>query len=209
MRHDTLPLLATICVALAGCNTARDVLDEGRGPFDKSPATTSQAALEGLHESSWGNSGRWGGGSEILFVTNKRGNDLSVIDLSNGHELRRVPTCTNPHELAVAPDGNHLAVGCYGGTTVDILSLSTFDKVASIDLGENARPHGIVWHPNGNIYATAEGRKSVFWIRDPLSEEPGVFESATGKEGSHMLAVSTQWTHRLDHRSGLAHGDAG
>jgi uncharacterized protein YceK len=46
---------------LAGCSTIESVLDSGRGPFDKSPATSNEAALEGLHESSWGNSGKWGG----------------------------------------------------------------------------------------------------------------------------------------------------
>jgi len=41
-------------------STVKDALDYGRGPFDQSPATGSEAALEGLHESSWGNSGKWG-----------------------------------------------------------------------------------------------------------------------------------------------------
>lgn len=48
-------------VASTSCSTLQDALDYGRGPFDKSPASTSEAALEGLHESSWGNSGKWGG----------------------------------------------------------------------------------------------------------------------------------------------------
>lgn len=56
-------LAALFVIALAGCSTLEDALDYGRGPFDKSPATTSEAVLEGLHESSWGNSGRWGGES--------------------------------------------------------------------------------------------------------------------------------------------------
>ncbi|MEL6541548.1 MAG: hypothetical protein AAFP79_10645 [Pseudomonadota bacterium] len=47
-------------VFLAGCSTVQGALDYGRGPFDQSPASTSEAALKGLHESSWGNSGKWG-----------------------------------------------------------------------------------------------------------------------------------------------------
>ncbi|MDJ0977957.1 MAG: hypothetical protein QNI87_05420 [Erythrobacter sp.] len=54
-------LTATAALCLTGCSAVQDALDYGRGPFDHSPATTSEAALEGLHESSWGNSGRWGG----------------------------------------------------------------------------------------------------------------------------------------------------
>ena len=124
-----------------------------------------------------------------LFVANKRGNTLSKIDLATGEEVLRLDSCTNPHELATSPDGEHVALGCYGGQTVDIFLTNTLARVASIDLGENARPHGIIWHDNGDIYATAEGRRSVFWIRDPLGDA-NTFEYSTGKDGSHMLVVS-------------------
>lgn len=142
--------------------------------------------------------------SGTLFVANKRGNTLSKIDLASGAELLRLDSCTNPHELATSPDDRHVALGCYGGQTVDIFLTSTLARVASIDLGENARPHGVVWHENGDIYATAEGRKSVFWIRDPLGSAE-TFEYGTGKDGSHMLVVSPDgavaWTTDLGSRT--------
>ncbi|MFL0356357.1 beta-propeller fold lactonase family protein [Erythrobacter sp. GH1-10] len=132
-----------------------------------------------------------------LFVANKRGNTLSKIDLVTGEEVLRLDSCTNPHELATSPDGDHVALACYGGTTVDIFRTGDLGKVASIDLGENARPHGIVWHANGDLYSTAEGRQSIFWIRDPLGQ-PQTFEYSTGKQGSHMLVVdptaTVAWT---------------
>lgn len=134
----------------------------------------------------------------MLFVAQKRGNTLTKVDLTTGVQVSRRDSCTNPHELATSPDGGHIALACYGGTTVDIFATATLDRVASIELGENARPHGIVWHENGDIYTTAEGRKSVFWIGDPLGQQPRTFEYATGREGSHMLVVSpdanTVWT---------------
>jgi len=140
-----------------------------------------------------------------LFVAGKRGNTLSKVDLASGKEVLRLPSCANPHELATAPDGQHVALACYGGTSVDIFRTDNLERVASIDLGPNARPHGIVWHANGDLYATAEGRQSVFWIRDPLSETRALFEFATGKQGSHMLAVSpdarTAWTTDLGSRT--------
>jgi YVTN family beta-propeller protein len=140
-----------------------------------------------------------------LFVAAKRGNTLSKVDLATGKEVLRLPSCTNPHELATSPDGHHVALACYGGRTVDIFRTDTLAKVASIDLGDNARPHGIVWHASGDLYATAEGRKSIFWLRNPLAETRELFEYATGKEGSHMLAVSpdarTAWTTDLGSRT--------
>ncbi len=140
-----------------------------------------------------------------LFVAAKRGNTLSKVDLATGREVLRLPSCTNPHELATSPDGQHVALACYGGQTVDIFRTDTLEKVASIDLGANARPHGIVWHASGDLYATAEGRKSIFWLRNPLADTRELFEYATGKEGSHMLAVSpdarTAWTTDLGSRT--------
>ena len=129
-----------------------------------------------------------------LFVANKRGNSLSKLDLATGREVARVDACANPHELATSPDDRHVALACYGGTSVDIFRTDDLQRVRSIDLGANARPHGIVWHANGDLYATAEGRRSVFWIRDPLGK-PELLEYGTGKEGSHMLAVAPDARH--------------
>jgi DNA-binding beta-propeller fold protein YncE len=140
-----------------------------------------------------------------LFVAQKRGNTLTKVDLASGEEVLRRDSCTNPHELATSPGGEHVALACYGGTSIDIFATFDLARVASIELGENARPHGIVWHENGDIYATAEGRRSVFWIRNPLSDAPQPLEYGTGKEGSHMLVVSpdgnTAWTTDLGSRT--------
>ena len=140
-----------------------------------------------------------------LFVAAKRGNTLSKVDLATGREVLRLPSCTNPHELATSPDGQHVALACYGGTTVDIFSTASLEKVASIELGENARPHGIVWHAEGDLFVTAEGRQSIFRIAAPLVDARRIFEFATGKQGSHMLAVSpdarTAWTTDLISRT--------
>ena len=132
-----------------------------------------------------------GGG---LFVANKFGNTLSKLDLDTGREAIRVDSCANPHELAASPNGEHVALACYGGRSVAIFRATDLKRVGEIDLGENARPHGIVWHANGDLYSTAEGRKSIFWIRNPLADAE-TFEFATGQEGTHMLAVSPDARH--------------
>ena len=139
-----------------------------------------------------------------LFVAGKFGNTLSKVDLASGETVAQVASCANPHELATSPDNAHIALACYGGTSVDIFRTDTLAPVKSIELGENARPHGIVWHQNGHLYATAEGRKSVFVIRNPLGDSR-TFEYGTGQEGSHMLAISPDamhaWTTDLGSRT--------
>lgn len=132
--------------------------------------------------------------SGALFVAGKFGNTLAKVDLASGEQVAQVESCATPHELATSPDDRHVALACYGGTSVDVFRTSDLTRVKSIELGENARPHGIVWHSNGDLYSTAEGRQSVFWIRDPLGAAE-TFEYATGQQGSHMIAVSPSGNH--------------
>jgi YVTN family beta-propeller protein len=141
-----------------------------------------------------------------LFVAAKRGNTLSKVDLATGEEVLRVPSCTNPHELATSPDGQYVALACYGGTTVDVFRTSDLAKVASHDLGENARPHGIVWHSDRSLYVTAEGQQAVHVLFSPeVSPKHVSLIYSTGKQGSHMLAVAPDgmvvWTTDLGSRT--------
>ena len=130
-----------------------------------------------------------------LFVAGKFGNTLARIDLATGRETARVETCANPHELAVSPDGRHVALACYGGAGIAIFRTDDLTQAGYVGLGEGARPHGIVWHRDGNIYATAEGRRSIYRVTGPVTATPQTFEFATGKLGSHMLAVAPDGRH--------------
>lgn len=147
-----------------------------------------------------------GAATQTLFVANKRGNTLSKIDLASGEEVLRRDSCTNPHELATSTDGEYVALACYGGTSVDVFRTSDLARIASHDLGPDARPHGIIWHRNGRIYVTAEGQQAVHVILSPTrAENETSLSFATGKQGSHMLAVSpdaaTAWTTDLASRT--------
>ncbi len=128
--------------------------------------------------------------SGTLFVANKRGDSLSKIDLETGLTEFEVEACRNPHELATSPDGKYVAVACYGGEHISIFETERLMRSARILLGKGARPHGIVWHEDGDIFVTAEGRQSIYSIKNPLSQSPEIVEQTTGQLGSHMLAVS-------------------
>ncbi|WP_284125744.1 YncE family protein [Parerythrobacter aestuarii] len=170
----TMLRLAAPALWLAGCSPAAADLPP--------PEVVADGAMEG----------------QVLFVTNKGEDTLSKVDLATGEEVQRVDSCTTPHELAVSPDGRHVALGCYGGRSITILRTADLVVVKEIELGEGARPHGIVWHANGNLYATAEGREAMVRVEDPLGEAPVLAEFKTNKKGTHMLTVapdgSAAWT---------------
>lgn len=125
-----------------------------------------------------------------LFVANKREDTLSKVDLATGEEVKRVESCSNPHELAVSPDGNHVVLACYGGTLIAIFATDDLSLVKTVELGANARPHGIAWHENGAILATAEGRGTLFVVGSPLADDADVRELGQSQgPGPHMVAV--------------------
>ncbi|WP_338244418.1 YncE family protein [Aurantiacibacter hainanensis] len=129
------------------------------------------------------------GSQGTLFVANKRDASLSRLDLANGEETHRADTCEDPHELTVSPDGAHVMVACYSGTSVEVYTTSDLAPVQSIELGENARVHAAIWLDDGRVVAGGEGRGSLFVIEDAASENPEVTEIGGGGPGAHLIAV--------------------
>jgi DNA-binding beta-propeller fold protein YncE len=79
----------------------------------------------------------------LLIGTNKRGQSVSIIDIASGTELARVPTTRKlASGVAVSSDDRYAfvtveGVGSQPGT-VDIIDLSSRQKVASVDVGQQA-----------------------------------------------------------------------
>jgi YVTN family beta-propeller protein len=124
---------------------------------------------------------------ELLLVGNKGEDTLGIYDLATGTQLARLPTGSQPHEIAIMGDGTQAAVVSYGGETIDIIDLDPLGKVATVNLAPNKRPHGLLWLPGSErLIATTEGSQSV-----AIVEPDGQLTSIpTGQQGSHMVALS-------------------
>lgn len=129
-----------------------------------------------------------------MLVANKRGNTLVRVDLASGAKTHEVDTCANPHELSVSPDRVHVALVCYDGQDLEIYRTGDLGRVKVIELGEGARPHGVYWHANGVLLATAEGRGSIFVVDAPLTDGARVREIGSGAPGPHMVVVDKAGT---------------
>jgi DNA-binding beta-propeller fold protein YncE len=80
---------------------------------------------------------------KLLVGTNKRGASTSVIDIATGKELARIPTTRKVASgVAISPDDKYAFVTVEGiGSepgTVDIIDLTSFTKVASVNVGQQA-----------------------------------------------------------------------
>ena len=130
--------------------------------------------------------------SGTLLVGNKGEDSLSFIDLQSGEESARRKTGSQPHEIAISPDGRLAAVVSYGGETIDIFDIAAMGRVETVSLAPNRRPHGILWLDDGRIIATTEGSDSVTIVSPPTgpAQQRAISTIATGQKGSHMLVVT-------------------
>lgn len=129
-----------------------------------------------------------------LLVVNKAEASLSVVDLAAGTEITRIPTGNAPHEVAVAPDGRTAVVTNYGtgptpGNTLTVIDLVRLEPTATIDLGDQRRPHGIAWLPGSDrVAVTTEGSGTLSIV--DVGQRRLVASIPTGAEVSHQVAVT-------------------
>jgi DNA-binding beta-propeller fold protein YncE len=103
---------------------------------------------------SWTISRRWPAGEgvynlavthdgKLLIATNKRGQSVSIFDLTSGRELKRLPTKRKVvHGVAVSPDNRYAFVSVEGiGSqpgTVEMIDLRALATVVTVDVGSMA-----------------------------------------------------------------------
>ncbi len=95
--------------------------------------------------------------------------DLAVVDLTTLRVERTLPVCAAPHDAAVDPSGELLAVACALSDEVVVLDAQSLDERWRVPAGPEAGPPGaphykplnVAWHPNGQsvyvgLHASAE-----------------------------------------------------
>jgi DNA-binding beta-propeller fold protein YncE len=80
---------------------------------------------------------------KLLVATNKRGKSASVIDIASGKELARIPATRRVvHGAAISADDRYAFISQEGiGSepgTVDVIDLRALQKVATVDVGQQA-----------------------------------------------------------------------
>lgn len=130
---------------------------------------------------------------DLLLVGNKQDADLSVIDIATGKTLKRIPTGTGPHEVAISRDGKLAVVANYGaqtpGNTLTVIDIAALDTVRTITLGEFTRPHGIAFLPdNRTVAVTSEAARALVLV--DITADSVLGSIITNQEGSHMVSVS-------------------
>ena len=116
------------------CNKSSDIveIDVGRWAM-----TRRIPAGDGVYNLATTHDGKY------LITTNKRGKSASIIDITSGKEVARIPTSRRiASGVAVSSDDRYAfvtqeGVGSEPGA-VDVIDLRTLAKVATIDIGQQA-----------------------------------------------------------------------
>jgi YVTN family beta-propeller protein len=134
-----------------------------------------------------------------VLVTNWCTDDLSVIDVGAGREVRRLPMGRHPRGIGVSPDSRRAYVAIMGGREIKVVDLASFGVVTLGDAG--AGPRHIVSSPDGAyLYVTLnmDGRIAKIDARSGAA----VATVATGEEPRSMdIAADGQSLYVVNYES--------
>jgi DNA-binding beta-propeller fold protein YncE len=84
----------------------------------------------------------------LAFVVNSSSASISVIDMSERKELRRVPALREPHHMMLTPDGKSLLVGDTTGNQLLFLDPATGDVQRRVPVSD---PYQLGFSPDGKF----------------------------------------------------------
>jgi YVTN family beta-propeller protein len=128
-----------------------------------------------------------------LLVANKTDNTVDLVDAAAGKSVATLPTGQGPHEAAVSSNGRTAVISNYGhrekpGSTLTVIDVEAGRVLRTVDLGENARPHGLSWISEDTIVVTTEDSRRLLVV--DVDRGAIKTEVETGQQISHMVATT-------------------
>lgn len=119
----------------------------------------------------------------LLLVSNWCGFDVSVIDLTTGEELGRVPVGRHPRGIAIDPTSSTAYVAVMGSRDLAVIDLTTLETRYIENVGRS--PRHLVISPDGSsLYITLNGDGQIAKL--DLATETVVARVATGSAPRSM-----------------------
>jgi len=105
----------------------------------------------------------------LLFVSCSAGDALAAVDPVESALVGRVAVGGEPHEVAVDPAGEYLYAGSRRDGVVDVVDAAARERVASVDVGEEARVQGVALSPDGRRGYAIDQRGARVVAFDPAA----------------------------------------
>lgn len=127
-----------------------------------------------------------------LVVLNKGGDTAQIVSMPAAETTATLATGRGPHEAAISPDGRWAVAANYedpAASTLTVYDLRTRQTERVIDLGDNARPHGLAFIPGTpRLAVTCEGVQQLAIVNIESGDTEARID--TDARGSHMVAVT-------------------
>lgn len=88
------------------------------------------------------------------FVTNEKGNSLSVFDTRTNEVVATVDVGQQPRGIGMAPDGSEIYVALGKADAIAVIDPNSLKVLRTIESGSD--PEAFAVHPNGNLYISNE-----------------------------------------------------
>lgn len=131
--------------------------------------------------------------ADVLLVGNKSAHTLWALDLDSGVKTASFDTGIGPHEVEISPDKRFAVVSNYGererpGNSLTVLDWAAAEVARVVDLGEDTRPHGMAFLPDGRLVVTTEGSNRLLVV--DIAKGEVLQRIAVGEGVAHMVAAS-------------------
>jgi YVTN family beta-propeller protein len=107
-----------------------------------------------------------GSAAGLAFVVNSNSASISVIDMSERKELRRVPALREPHHLMLSPDGKSLLIGDTAGNEMLFLDPATGAVQRRVPVAD---PYQLGFSPNGKFLVVNGLARNQVDVYDPAT----------------------------------------
>jgi DNA-binding beta-propeller fold protein YncE len=107
-----------------------------------------------------------GAANGVAFVVNSTGASISVIDMSDHKELRRVPALREPHHLMLSPDRKSLLVGDTAGNQMLFLDPATGEVQRRVPVAD---PYQLGFSPDGKFLVVNGLARNQVDVYEPAS----------------------------------------
>ncbi len=101
---------------------------------------------------------------KTLYASNWSGSDVSVIDLTAGALVRRVPVSKTPRGMYATDDGRYLYVAGFDSGDLERIDLVTFEKTVLFTEGGALR-HIVADERTGRLFVS-DMSKDLVWVHD-------------------------------------------
>ncbi|WP_244437520.1 YVTN family beta-propeller repeat protein [Roseivivax isoporae] len=138
-----------------------------------------------------------------VFVSNERGNTVTVIDSDTWEVLEEFPAGNRPRGITISPDGTKLYVCASDDDTVRVFDTETYEELHTLPSGPD--PELFVIHPSGNPLYIANEDDNLVTVTDTethtiLAEVPvGVEPEGMGISADTKYVVNTSETTNMAH----------